>query len=88
MVQEPTTQRLYLEVYDWDRINLKEMATLNIVKGLTEVMGSTTLMARAAIPIEKYAKHPEQEFDEWHDMGKGDFINEDGCVSFAVLAHV
>jgi hypothetical protein len=81
MVQEPTTQRIYLEVYDWDRINIKELATINIVKGITEMLGSTTIMARAAIHIEKYAKHPEQEFDEWHDLGKGDFMNEDGCGS-------
>ena len=32
MVQEPTTQLLRLEMFDWDRINAKELLTLNLVK--------------------------------------------------------
>ena len=32
MVQEPTTQFLRLEMFDWDRINAKELLTLNLVK--------------------------------------------------------
>ena len=35
MVQEPTTQFLRLEMFDWDRINAKELLTLNLVKVTT-----------------------------------------------------
>lgn len=46
MVQEPKTQPLRVEVYDWDRINAKELLTINLLKGLRDTMGAKTLMGR------------------------------------------
>ena len=50
MVQEPQTQDLRIEVFDWDRINVKELLTINLLKGLKDTMGSKTLMGRSASP--------------------------------------
>ena len=49
MVQEPQTQDLRIEVFDWDRINAKELLTINLLKGLKDTMGSKTLMGRSAL---------------------------------------
>lgn len=46
MVQEPKTQALRVEVFDWDRINAKELLTINLLKGLKDTMGAKTLMGR------------------------------------------
>ena len=46
MVQEPKTQPLRVEVFDWDRINAKELLTINLLKGLRDTMGAKTLMGR------------------------------------------
>ena len=46
MVQEPKTQDLRVEMFDYDRIHLKELLTINVVKGLQDSMGSKTLMGR------------------------------------------
>ena len=49
MVQEPKTQPLRIEVFDWDRINAKELLTINLLKGLKDTMGAKTLMGRSAL---------------------------------------
>lgn len=49
MVQEPTTQDLRVEVFDYDRVNVKELLTINLLKGLKDTLGSKTLMGRSAI---------------------------------------
>lgn len=46
MVQEPQTQDLRVEVFDWDRINAKELLTINLLKGFKDTLGSKTLMGR------------------------------------------
>ena len=46
MVQEPKTQDLRVEVFDWDRVNVKELLTVNVLKGMKDTMGSKTLMGR------------------------------------------
>ena len=48
MVQEPKTQDLRVEVFDWDRINVKELLTINVLKGMKDTLGSKTLMGRSA----------------------------------------
>ena len=48
MVQEPKTQDLRVEVFDWDRINVKELLTINVLKGMKDTLGSKTLMGRFA----------------------------------------
>ncbi len=51
MVQEPQTQDLRIEVFDWDRINAKELLTINLLKGLKDTMGSKTLMGRCVSQV-------------------------------------
>ena len=46
MVQEPQTQDLRIEVFDWDRVNAKELLTINLIKGFKDTLGSKTLMGR------------------------------------------
>ena len=52
------------------------------LQGIAETIGASTLMGRAAIPIKKYADNDGTEFDEWFEMGKGTFANDNGCVSW------
>ena len=52
------------------------------MQGIAETIGASTLMGRAAIPIKKYADNDGTEFDEWFEMGKGTFANDNGCVSW------
>lgn len=47
MVQEPQTQDLRVELFDWDRINAKELLTINLLKGFKDTLGSKTLMGRS-----------------------------------------
>ncbi len=49
MVQEPQTQDLRVELFDWDRINAKELLTINLLKGFKDTLGSKTLMGRSAL---------------------------------------
>ena len=46
MVQEPETQDLRVEVFDWDRLNVKDMLTINPLKGVKDSLGSKTIMGR------------------------------------------
>ncbi len=55
------------------------------MQGIADTIGASTLMGRAAIPIKKYADNDGTEFDEWFDMGKGTFSNDNGCVSCTVF---
>lgn len=49
MVQEPKTQDLRVEVFDWDRVNVKELLTINLLKGMKDTLGSKTLMGRSVL---------------------------------------
>jgi hypothetical protein len=79
LVQEPSTQFLRVEMYDHDLFQPKELLNLNIIKGATEVVGSQTLMGRAMIGINRFHDDPCQQFDDWYDLGKGEWSNPDGC---------
>lgn len=78
MVQEPQTQDLRVELFDWDRINAKELLTINLLKGFKDTLGSKTLMGRCAIPLSRFSKKPEQEIEEWYELGKNDFATDSG----------
>lgn len=78
MVQEPKTQPLRVEVFDWDRINAKELLTINLLKGLKDTMGAKTLMGRVAIPIERFFRQPEQDIEDWYELGRNDFASDIG----------
>jgi hypothetical protein len=79
LVQEPSTQFLRVEMFDHDLFQPKELLNLNIIKGATEVVGSQTLMGRAMVHINRFSQSPCQEFDDWYDLGKGQWSNPDGC---------
>lgn len=49
MVQEPQTQDLRVELFDWDRINAKELLTINLLKGFKDTLGSKRLMGRSVL---------------------------------------
>ena len=54
MVQEPQTQDLRVELFDWDRINAKELLTINVLKGFKDTLGSKTLMGRFVLASRCY----------------------------------
>lgn len=51
MVQEPTSQNLYILVQDVDMVNLKGLLQLNFIKGITNVVNKTSLLGRVAVPL-------------------------------------
>ncbi|BDA44378.1 Synaptotagmin-5 [Coccomyxa sp. Obi] len=78
LVQEPKTQILRAQVFDHDAINLKELISVNLVKGVKETIGAKTFMGRAAIPVRRFTDRPGETVEDWYDLGKGDWSNEDG----------
>lgn len=54
MVQEPQTQDLRVELFDWDRINAKELLTINLLKGFKDTLGSKTLMGRCVFASKRH----------------------------------
>lgn len=79
LVQEPRTQFLRVEMFDHDVFQPKELLNLNIIKGATEVVGAQELMGRVAIGLKQFSENPGRAYDDWHDLGKGDWSNPDGC---------
>ena len=58
----------------------QELVHINVVKGLKDTFGAKTFMGRAAIPVRRFADRPGETIDDWYDLGKGDWSNEDGTV--------
>ena len=40
-----------------------------------------THVCRVAIPIEKFFQKPEQDIEDWYELGKNDFASDIGTVS-------
>lgn len=38
------------------------------------------LCCRCAIPLSRFSKKPEQEIEEWYELGKNDFATDSGTV--------
>lgn len=53
---------------------------LNVVKGVKDTFGAKTFMGRAAIPVRPYMDRPSETVEDWFDLGKGEWSNEDGTV--------
>ncbi len=53
---------------------------INVVKGLKDTFGAKTFMGRAAVPIRPYADRPGETVEDWFDLGRGEWSNEDGTV--------
>ncbi|KAL4424271.1 hypothetical protein ABPG75_001572 [Micractinium tetrahymenae] len=79
MVQEPTTQFMYVECFDRDYLNAKELMRLNVFKGATSLVNAKELVGRCAIQVADLAEAPGQAVDKWVPLGRGEFANEDGC---------
>lgn len=58
---------------------------MNLVKGVKDTIGAKTFMGRAAIPVRRFADRPGETVEDWYDLGKGDWSNDDGTVR-AMLA--
>lgn len=53
---------------------------MNLVKGVKDTIGAKTFMGRAAISVRRFADRPGETVEDWYDLGKGDWSNEDGTV--------
>ncbi|EIE26093.1 hypothetical protein COCSUDRAFT_46488 [Coccomyxa subellipsoidea C-169] len=78
LVQEPKTQIMRVQVFDHDVVNLKELISINVVKGIKDTVGARTFLGRAAIPVRPFADRPGETVQDWYDLGKGEWSNEDG----------
>ena len=64
---------------------LQELMHINVVKGLKDTFGAKTFMGRAAVPIRPYADRPGETVEDWFDLGRGEWSNEDGTVRMSSL---
>lgn len=81
MVQEPSTQNLYVVVKDVDMVNIKGLLQLNVLKGATNVVKNTSLLGRVLLPLKEITEKPAEEHDVWLPLGTGDFASAAGCGS-------
>ncbi|KAK9868031.1 hypothetical protein WJX84_002145 [Apatococcus fuscideae] len=79
LVQEPKTQMLRVQVFDRDNINLKELLNINLMKGIRESVGAAEFMARCAVDIKNIAIREGESLEDWYDLGRGDWSNDEGC---------
>ncbi len=54
---------------------------VNVVKGIKETFGAKTFMGRVAINVRQFSDRPGEMVEDWYDLGKGEWANEDGTVS-------
>jgi hypothetical protein len=59
---------------------------VNVVKGIRETFGAKSFMGRTAIPLRQFADRPGETVEDWYDLGKGEWANEDGTVRARPLA--
>ena len=57
------------------------------MKGIRESVGAAEFMARCAVDIKNIAIKEGEEVEEWHDLGRGDWSNDEGCVSPSCTFH-
>ncbi len=51
------------------------------MKGIRESVGAAEFMARTAIDIKNIAMKEGTDIEAWYDLGRGDWSNDEGCVS-------
>jgi len=79
LVQEPTTQMLKLELYDYDTISMKELGGgLNIFKNIRNVYGARELMGRTIVPMKPFCEAPGAVLEQVHDFGLQDWSSIGG----------
>ena len=76
LIQEPKTQSLRVACYDHDAVNVKELLQVNVLKGVTSVLGSKSLIGRASFNVRDL--EPGVTADEWFPLGLGEVGSEDG----------
>ncbi len=62
----------------------QELISINVVKGIKDTVGAKTFLGRAAIPVRPFADRPGETVQDWYDLGKGEWSNEDGTVRAAL----
>ncbi|PSC74351.1 synaptotagmin-5-like [Micractinium conductrix] len=79
LVQEPTTQALFVECFDRDYLNAKELMRLNVFKGAANLVMAKDLVGRCMLQVAEFAETPGETVEKWMPLGRGEFSNEDGC---------
>ena len=51
------------------------------MKGIRESVGAAEFMARCAVDIKNIAIREGESLEDWYDLGRGDWSNDEGCVS-------
>ena len=59
----------------------QELLNINLMKGIRESVGAAEFMARVAVDIKTIAVREGEAVEEWHDLGRGDWSNDEGTVS-------
>ena len=60
---------------------MQELLNINLMKGIRDTVGAAEFMARCAVDIKGIAMREGEDVEEWHDLGRGDWANDEGCVS-------
>ena len=78
LIQEPKTQSLRITCFDHDAVNVRELLQVNVLKGVSSVIGSKSLIGRASLNVRDL--EPGVTADEWFPLGLGEVGSEDGGV--------
>ncbi len=47
---------------------------------ISSIVQHKLLCCRCAIPLKRFSKKPEQEIEDWYELGKNDFATDSGTV--------
>jgi len=79
LVQEPGTQKLKIELYDYDAVNIKELTgSINVFKNIRNMYGARELMGRVLVEMKPYSDRPGEEVEEEFDLGLQDWSSIGG----------
>ena len=60
-------------------------SSLNVVKNIKESVGKASFMARALVPLRPFHDKPGEPQDDWYDLGKNGWHDEEGTVGHHCL---
>jgi len=75
LIQEPKTQAVRVACFDHDAVNVRELLQVNVLKGVSSVIGSRSLIGRASLNVRDL--EPGVTADEWFPLGLGETGSED-----------
>ena len=60
--------------------------SLNVIKSFKDSLGKHSFMARSLIGIRRFYDSPGEVVDDWFDLGRNEWYDDEGTVRSPVLA--